>query len=133
MKILASATASRTSKHLFGENEKILHLKEVLSLFLSFLSSLFIFSSFSFFFFSPLPFVFSFLFLSGNTVGNVEWHNIPHPLTRRKDTCISKDASTQCYLVTLKWSIQLVLHLSAARQQQVARGNIVFLILNQLH
>lgn len=129
MKILASATAPTTSKHLFGENEKILHLKEVLSLFLSFLSCLFIFSSFFLFFF-PLPFVFSFLFLSGNTVGNVEWHNIPHSLTRRKDTCISKDASTQCYLVTLKWSIQLVLHLSAARQQQVARGNILFLILN---
>lgn len=53
----------------------------------------------------------------------MQWNNIPHTLTRGKDTCISKDAITQCYLGTLKWNIQLVLHLSAARQQQVTRGN----------
>lgn len=86
-------------------------------------------ASFSLLFF----FLFFFLFLSGITPGNMQWNNIPHTLTRGKDTCISKDASMQCYLGTLKWNIQLVLHLSAARQQQVTRGNILLLLLSSFH
>lgn len=81
--------------------------------------SFLIFSSFFFFFFS-----FSFL----TTQQETGWNNITHAFNRGKDAGISKDASTQCYLGTWKWGIQLVLHLSAARQQQVARGNILFLI-----
>lgn len=77
--------------------------------------------------------VFFFPFLSGSISGNMQWNNIPHSLPRGKDTCISKDASMQCYLGTLKWNIQLVFHLSAARQQQVTRGNILLPILSWLH
>lgn len=81
----------------------------------------------------PSPFLFFcsfFPFLSGSISGNMQWNNIPHSLPRGKDTCISKDASMQCYLGTLKWNIQLVFHLSAARQQQVTRGNILLLTLS---
>lgn len=80
------------------------------------------FSLFLFFFFFP--------FLCGSISGNMRWNNIPLSLPRGKDTCISKDASMQCYLGTLKWNIQLLFHLSAARQQQVTRGNILLLRLS---
>lgn len=79
-----------------------------------------------------LSFSVLFPFLSGSISGNMQWNNIPHSLPRGKDTCISKDASMQCYLGTLKWNIQLVFHLSAARQQQVTRGNILLSTLNWL-
>lgn len=96
--------------------------------------SLFFFFSFYYYYlsrsFSLFLFFFFFPFLCGSISGNMRWNNIPLSLPRGKDTCISKDASMQCYLGTLKWNIQLLFHLSAARQQQVTRGNILLLRLS---